>query len=230
MRHSFKPLPDIAPTPLAHRMLAIPEGVLEVAPNRRFAVAAFELDATEVTVEEYAQCVSAGICPVPEAFDGCNFGRQGREPYPVNCVEQVAADMFCKWAGERLPTSIEWEYAARGGTRRTYPWGEEPPEGRACHDRSGTQLGTCPVGAFPRGNGVLGLSDMSGNVAEWTSERQCVVPPGNYLPNELPQPVAQALVRGGAWSSDKAASVSTAGGEWVDPSISAVTIGFRCCK
>jgi formylglycine-generating enzyme required for sulfatase activity len=106
---------------------------------------------------------------------------KGREDHPVVhvCWEDAAA--YAKWAGKRLPTEAEWEYAARGGLdRKRYVWGDElKPEGRwmaniwqgrfPYDDRKEDGFaGTAPVASFPA-NGY-GLHDMAGNVWEWCSD------------------------------------------------------------
>ena len=65
----------------------------------------------------------------------CNARRPGKENHPINCVDWSMADNFCRAAGgrlaeggARLPTEAEWEFAARGSSQRTYPWGDEPPD------------------------------------------------------------------------------------------------------
>jgi formylglycine-generating enzyme required for sulfatase activity len=92
----------------------------------------------------------------------------GFENHPVNEVTWFGARAFAQWRGGRLPTEVEWEAAARGVEGRTFPWGNEPPTPeRAVFGRGSGE--TAPVGTVPLGNTPLGLQDMSGNVAEWTS-------------------------------------------------------------
>ena len=102
-----------------------------------------------------------------------------RPDHPVVQVAYPDAAAYARWAGRRLPTEAEWEYAARAGRVSTYAWGEEVRPGGALmantwqgdfpHRNDGALgwAGTSPVGTFPP-NG-WGLLDMIGNVWEWTT-------------------------------------------------------------
>jgi formylglycine-generating enzyme required for sulfatase activity len=133
----------------------------------------FLLDRLEVTVAEYLACKSAGNCTEPLSDEkDCNAAAgSARSQHPMNCVSWKEAQSFCAARGKRLPTSIEWELAARGTDKRPYPWGSEPPRDQLCWRgaRGRARSTTCPVGSYPEGASPYGALDMAGNVAEWTA-------------------------------------------------------------
>jgi formylglycine-generating enzyme required for sulfatase activity len=164
-------------------MLPIPAGTLEMGSNdgdpderpaHRVTVAAFEIDATEVTTEAYAACVQAGRCQAPSTFHaGCNGLVPAVPHHPVNCVTWQMASTFCQWRGARLPTEQEWEYAARGPRSQRFPWGPERRTDASCWNRPASNPRTCQVGAFPLDRSPFGVLDTAGNVAEWTQSAYC---------------------------------------------------------
>jgi sulfatase modifying factor 1 len=113
--------------------------------------------------------------------EGPHSDLDGRLNHPVVQVTWNDAEAFCSWAGKRLPSEAEWEYAGRGGLEgRVFPWGDELepedehrmnvwqgtfPSDNSCMDGF---YGTCPVDAFPP-NGY-GLHNTTGNAWEWCSD------------------------------------------------------------
>jgi formylglycine-generating enzyme required for sulfatase activity len=156
---------------------------------------AFAIDMTPVTNAAYAEFVDAGGAPAPtmdeatwkaQGFDQdwatevARFvwkdGRppEGRADHPVVLVTWAQADAYCAWRGKqvgaprRLPTSAEFEKAARGAMGMTFPWGEDYDATKLASRAGGTD-DTAAVGSFPAGASPFGVLDMAGNVYEWTS-------------------------------------------------------------
>ena len=91
----------------------------------------------------------------------------GKEDFPIGCVNWYQAQAFCIWDGGRLPTEAEFEFAAAGGDEdRLYPWGgATPDETRAVFYFANFE--TSPVGTTPDGAGRWGHHDLAGNISEW---------------------------------------------------------------
>jgi len=149
------------------------------APVHARTVDAFWLDQTEVTAGAYDLCVLAGGCtPADLAGLGVNSGAPEYADYPVNHVTLTQAEAYCAWLGKRLPTEVEWEYAAGGRQALTYPWGEGEPA--AClrgiaasleFDLEADVEHGCAVGQLPEN--ANGIQDLGGSVVEFTSSRFC---------------------------------------------------------
>lgn len=140
-------------------------------------------------------------------------GIADRLDHPVVQIAFPDAQAYAQWAGRRLPSEAEWEYAARGGADTTYSWGEEARpggqvmantwQGRFPYRNDGALgwVGTSPVGTFPA-NG-FGLADMIGNVWEWTTTRYVPqhrpgAPKACCAPAREPDPTVMQALKGGS--------------------------------
>lgn len=135
------------------------------------------------------------------------------EPHrPVVNVCLHEAEAYCRFAGRRLPTEMEWEVAASGEPgaggrlaprKRRYPWGDAPPSsGRAHLDFRA--LHPVDVGALPDGDSAFGCRQMVGNVWEWTASPFLPYPgfsPGPYRDYSLPWFGSHAVLRGGSFAT-----------------------------
>ena len=153
-------------------------------PQHPVTVSDFWFDQTEVTNAQYRQCAEAGICPEPMQ---CKKGEPtysdlSKADHPVVCVGWEGAQVYCEWAGARLPTEAEWEYGFRGEQNLIYPWGnlfdgsklnycdvncELPHADDSFDDR---YVKAAPVGSFPQDVSWCGALDLSGNVSEWIAD------------------------------------------------------------
>lgn len=242
--------------PAGHDLIAIPAGLLHQGDAagdaneilRDVPVAAFRIMRKEVTNEAFARFVAVSGHVTDAEQRGFGYvwdgqwrqvpGADWRHPAgPQSTVEGVAqhpvvqvsahdAAAYCAFHGLRLPSEPEWEYAARGSDRRTYPWGDALPEAdgqrRAnfgtvpccAPDDSDGWVTTAPVGTYPNGASPFGLLDMAGNVWEWTADAF----PGR------PDHVA---LRGGGWGNNPyCLRVSYRHGN--PPDIGLDMVGFRC--
>ena len=143
----------------------------DAQPRHQVTVKSFQMAKALVTVAQYKACVDAGACTAPETGGYCNWGVSGRDQHPINCVDWNQAQAFSSWAGGRLPSEAEWEYAARsGGKDWKYPWGDAEATCETAVISGCTGNGTAPVCSKPAGNTKQGLCDMAGNVWEWVQD------------------------------------------------------------
>ncbi len=201
-------------------------------------VPAFYISRHELTVGQFATFARASAWPADTR------ALAGPPHHPVTFVSWPDALAYCRWLqttlknpsgpsphvrellsdGWRvsLPSEAEWEKAARGTDRRSYPWGNEPRRDRANYESKGTT----PVGQFTCPECPYGLLDMSGNVWEWTSSPYQPYP---YDPaDDRANLDADALwvMRGGHFG-DNARLVRTTTRGAADPGARRGFIGFR---
>lgn len=161
---------------------------------RQTRVDSFYLDILEVSQADFQRCIDAGVCrSIPP--DCRRYAAPSRSP--AQCLTWDNAKTYCEWLGKRLPTSAEWELAARGPDGgHDYPWGNKWHEdwanwcdGRDCDGSIDGYAGAAPIDAFPRNVSPYGVRNMAGNVVEWTSTLSTIKPNmyilrgGCYRPN-----------------------------------------------
>ena len=206
-------------------------------------VAAFQLDRTEVTVAQYGkflqqlspaqQCqggnLTSFVCGTPSTLYGCVWGIPGTDSDPIECVDWFQASAYCAWAtpGGRLPTALEFQYAARSaGKFPAYPWGTQPPNcnlavfsGEPQCLQPGNDQSEWPVCSRPQGNSAQGACDLLGNVAEWCAD-VAVGTMGD---------AGFRVTCGGSWA-DAAATMDACQCGVQLPQLAISRIGFRCAR
>lgn len=171
------------------------------SPTHRVTISRdFAMAETETSVAQYQACVSSGHCTL-------HPGSQGGNDHPMVWVDWDQSKAFCEWAGGRLPSEAEWEYAARGGREGwKFPWGDSISHENANYngiDGRDQWAKTSPVKSFAA-NGY-GLYDMAGNVLEWVSDSwhdSYLGAPGDGSSWSSGGDASQRVLRGGNWFSD----------------------------
>ncbi|HEX2691721.1 MAG TPA: SUMF1/EgtB/PvdO family nonheme iron enzyme, partial [Kofleriaceae bacterium] len=264
-----------APGPCPAGMVSVPagsflmgssegEGNADEQPRHPVTLPAYCIDRTEVTVATYAACMAAGACrPASQTVHWTNYSSEDvkhfsqwcngmdRPDHPINCVDWEQAAAYCAWQGNRLPSEAEWEYAARGGDGRRYPWGTEAPGATRLNARGreyeaikqpdealtvlmyGQDDGwvtTAPVGRYPAGASPFGVLDMAGNVWEWTASWY-----GSYSSlaetnPQGPRTGTSRVSRGGGWATFAPDKVRTPVRRWLTPATRDCDLGFRCAR
>ena len=199
------------------------------APEHSVTLDGFWLDRTEVTNTHYRLCVADGACRESRLANDLAYGG---DDYPAAGIPWQDAQDYCVWAGGRLPTEAEWEYAARGSEGYTYPWGEEftCTGGNFWDKASGCDDGfaePAPVGSFPEGTSWCGALDMAGNVWEWVADVYGPYPDEGQANPTGPASGGERVLRGGSWGYHQP-FVRAAYRYPVPPAADYLAVGFRC--
>ena len=188
----------------------------DLVPGKVFKVAdTFYMDITEVTVGQFKQFVEESGYDYNRWQDVAKYSPV--DDYPMIYVSWHDATAYAKWAGKRLPTETEWEFAARGGLKnKKFPWGDDEADARhyAHYKGAGGYEFNAPVCSYP-GN-RYGLHDMAGNVSEWCQD--------SYNSG---QDHKFRVLRGGSWNDD-AIYLRMAYRDLISPTVSSSYFGFRC--
>ena len=239
------------------------EGMPQEQPVHQVEVRAFRMDKHPVTVKEFRRFIeqtgyktdaekfgdsgvfdftTSGWVLVPGANWQYPLGNNtslAQDDYPVTQVSWNDACAYAAWAGKRLPTEAEWEYAARCGGKSTskFSWGDELIkngkyltnvwQGTDLSAKQGADgfVQTSPVGYY--GETPCGLTDMGGNVWNWCSDTYNPYP-GSTLPDQ--QNAGLKVIRGGSFFFDQNGenSYTTTGRGSNTQETSLFNMGFRC--
>ena len=217
-------------------------------PQHSVQLSSFYLHKTEVTVMAYASYLStlqrygasgpntSTLMPITQDLDGHFLPNEGHAQRAINYVSWYDAASFCAAIGARLPTEAEWELAAKGNSAeepRAFPWSPSPTNCNvAVYFTHRTLCETAPadVGSrSPQGDTPDGVSDLGGNVSEWTldwygrySSEATIDPSG-------PDTGVYKVLRGGGFRETADAMRST-DRVMARPSSRSEGIGFRCAK
>ncbi|MFQ5575515.1 MAG: formylglycine-generating enzyme family protein [Anaerolineae bacterium] len=207
-------------------------------PAHPVTVGSFYIDRWPVTNAEYKVFVDKTGYPVPN-YDvpwcdttGYNWDVEtktyppGKDDHPVVLVTFEDVKAYAAWAGKRLPTEAEWEFAARGVAGRLWPWGNQFKPN--CSNTAEThRRSTTPVGLFSsQGDTPEGVVDMVGNVWEWVSSLYLPYP---YRADDGREDAASGrwrVLRGGSWVNDStvANAIARLDGDFLFYN----NVGFRC--
>jgi formylglycine-generating enzyme required for sulfatase activity len=199
-------------------------------PGRRVDVKAFYIDKTEVTNAQYKVFVDkTGALPPTEDWTG-NEPNPGTENMPVRGITWEEATAYAKWAGKRLPTEIEWEYAARGPESRLFPWGADWSTAKANVGAPEAPPSRKAVGSHPEGASFCGALDMCGNVWEYTSSDFSLYPGSTVVKEVAAAGSGKKVIRGGAWNSQSKINMAYRGYTSPNTKEGHDKTGFRCVK
>jgi formylglycine-generating enzyme len=204
------------------------KGNADELPEHEICLSSFKMDKYEITQSSFQASMNRN----PSKFVGANL--------PVERVNWLGADDYCRKKGKRLPTEAQWEYAARGGTKTKFYFGDEYVEtgGNFCDGLCSNEESrnpeftdgfpsTAPVGSFPPN--PYGLYDMAGNVSEWVEDWF----EANYYlvsPKKNPQgppPSMYKVARGGSWLNSLE-YLHSSRRAYLWPEFRVESQGFRC--
>ncbi len=230
----------ITTTVVKNEMIPIPGGKFKMGnnegeprekPEHEVEVKDFQMSKLEVSNAEYAQFIAAENYKAPENWTN---GKPvaGEENLPVSRVSLEDAKAYAAWLSKkdnaqyRIPTEIEWEYAARNGSANNlYPWGDKWEENRAVLNSTSPKT----VGSAASGANKWGVQDLVGNLNEWTDTEFQAYEGGNFT--EINKDAKGAFVtRGGSFVLSSTSKITSATRYFAQPSKGDSRLGFRLVR
>jgi formylglycine-generating enzyme required for sulfatase activity/class 3 adenylate cyclase len=235
-KESSSPTPVKAPieVPLMPEMVSIPGGTFAMGsdddpsekPIHRVTIKPFAISKFPITVREWNSCVAA---------KGCTYVLTGKDDAPVSNLSWADAQQFVEWLSKvtqksfRLPSEAEWEYAARGGTRTKFWWGDQLQANTAnCKgcDQPYDASQPLKVGSFKPN--PFGLYDMGGNIHQWVAD--CWHKNYQGAPSDgspwVDNDCLSHVMRSGSWKNDPS-YVRPSSRDQYDTGVRYPTHGFR---
>ncbi len=205
-------------------------------PAHQVTLSGFNIYKYEVTVAQYRVFCAATATNMPAFPSGLSWdGKSGwtdpsLQQHPIVNVNWYDCMDYAYWAGARLPTEEQWEYAARGPQGNNYPWGGSASSDiyngwfytKCANNYVSKNQSTLPVGSFPAGASWCGAEDMAGNVWEWCENLWT----DNY--SSVPIPGSNRILRGGSWDYYSPDSYRCTYRDSFYPSYRDNLTGFRC--
>lgn len=211
----------------------VEDGMFQVEqPQHKIELPKFEIGLYPVSNIEYYSFIYNTGHRVPKNWIGFHYA-EGEANFPVAGVSKSDAIAYCDWISKnlktqyRLPNEAEWEKAARGTEGRIYPWGDFFDPWR-CNTLESAKRATTPIGSYsPSGDSPYGVTDMVGNVMEWTSSFLVSYPFKEAVDKDTA--TNKCIVRGGAWYYShklaRCAARETVLSDYVSPAL-----GFRLAR
>jgi formylglycine-generating enzyme required for sulfatase activity len=216
----------VAPTDVPNPVIPYPDH----ATPREVLMPRLYIDTYPVTNAQFQRFLQESHYRPKDTTNFLRHWMHGRMPrefanHPVVWVSLEDARAYARWSGKRLPSGIEWQYAAQGTDGRTYPWGRTF-DSTCCNNGRGH---TTPVDAYPSGKSPFGVMDMVGNVWQLTND---TYDNGSYY---------YVTMRGGSYYNPSSSIWYVQGGPWsvnreqmlllLSPGFDrSATVGFRCVK
>lgn len=223
-------------------------GVFEnEVPSREVTISSFRIDRFEVTNSRFLEFLDENPAwRKDQVADGQHNGQYlvhwsddgypaGEANYPVVNITWSAAQAFCRWRDGRLPTEAEWEYVARAGDSREFPWGDDLPSPDVANYSASPHGRAINVGTYPPNE--FGVYDLAGNVWEFLYDEWNP----RYTGDPQSDPIAGGLLARhaeGSVSGRRAVRGASFGGSvvnvrtrWRDSHVATNAIefvGFRC--